>query len=595
MIGINATLDIAKQAIQANQYGLNVTGQNIANVDNPNYSRQLMELNSGGSLKVGGLVFGTGVDVTQIASSVDSLLQSWMNNEQSTASAYDKKSGNLNYVQDIFNLDTDSSLDSLFSDFWNSWSKLSNVPDGSSERAGVLESGNAIVQQFNDMSDGLNNLSSDVNNRIDVAVDSINGITAQIDKLNKSIVSIEAQQGAVANDLRDERTALVSKLSGLLDITTYEQSDGSLLVTAARGSAILVGSGGTRELSTGDGGRIMWESSGGPVDISDQISGGSLGGWLDIRDEVIPEYQSELDSLARAFMWNVNYQHSQGVGLNYFSDAVTGSSATDASAGNQLDSLDFFNNVDPSGTFSTWIHDSSTDTNTKVGIDFSSYGIGASSTMQDLADAFNQALTDQGATGVTATVNADGDQIIFTPDSSNYQFAFGEDDSGLAAALGVNTFFTGSGADDMGINSQLSDTDNIAAGQLDPTTGEIAAGDNSNALLLAECGEISMDMNVYSYDRTSDPPSTASTITTTTDSYYQTMVSNLGVLTDNVNRNLETSQAMVSELQDQRDSISGVSLDEEMINLTKYQNSYNAASKLLKVADEMLDTIISTR
>jgi len=104
-----------------------------------------------------------------------------------------------------------------------------------------------------------------------------------------------------------------------------------------------------------------------------------------------------------------------------------------------------------------------------------------------------------------------------------------------------------------------------------------------------------VEIDVYSYDRTSDPPDTASTITTTTDSYYQTMVSNLGIVTDSVNRNLETAVSLMSELQEQRDSISGVSLDEEMINLVKYQNAYNAASKLLTVSDEMLDTIISTR
>jgi flagellar hook-associated protein 1 FlgK len=200
---------------------------------------------------------------------------------------------------------------------------------------------------------------------------------------------------------------------------------------------------------------------------------------------------------------------------------------------------------------------------------------------------FNGAVT-----GVTASVS--GGAMVFTPDSSDFQFAFGGDDSGLGAALGINTFFTGSNADDIGINAVLFDTDLIAVGQLD-AAGAIASGDNSNALLLAEAGELSVQIDVYTYDRTSDPPSTAFTITTTTDTYYQTMVSNLGVLTDSVDRSVETAETMMSQLQEERDSVSAVSLDEEMINLVKYQNAYNAASKLLKVADEMLDTIISTR
>lgn len=585
MTGINTTLDIARQAIAANQYGLSVTGQNIANVDNTSYSRQLVELQNGTSVKIGSLVFGSGVEVTQISAAVDDLLQTWMNEQHATESAYEEMATNLAYIEDLFGLDTTNSLDTLFSDFWNSWSELSNNPTGTAERAGILESGEAIVEQLTGMSDGLTSLTTTVNNRIEEAVDSVNGITSQISELNNAITAIEAQEGAIANDLRDERSALVAELSSLLDITTYEKDDSSLLVTTANGSAILVGTGTARELSVSQG-QIMWESSGGPVDISDQISGGSIGGWLDIRDEVIPEYQAELDALTQAFIWNVNSQHSQGAGLAYFDSAITGSYAVDTTTTSQLDTLDFFGNVDLTGDFSIWVDDGSGSPAETV-LNFDALGITGASTLGNLITVFNANVNNVTASEVNG-------QIVLTPDAG-YQFAFGGDASGLAAALGINTFFTGSSSGSIGINAQLSDTDYIAAGQLDSTTGEIASGDNSNALLLAECGEMSMQIDVYSYDRTSDPPETVSTITTTTDSYYQTMVSNLGIVTDRVDRNLETAEALMNELQEQRDSISAVSLDEEMINLVKYQNAYNAASKLLTVSDEMLDTIISTR
>jgi flagellar hook-associated protein 1 FlgK len=586
MTGINMTLDIARQAIAANQYGLSVTGQNIANVDNTSYSRQLVELQNSTSVKIGDLVFGTGVEVTEVASAVDDLLQSWMNDQQATASAYGEMATNLLYIEDIFGLDTENSLDTLFSDFWNSWSELSNNPTGTAERSGMLESGEAIVEHLNDMHDNLITLTSTVNNRIEVAVNSVNSITAQIDELNKAITAIEAQEGAIANDLRDQRSALTTKLSSLLDITTYEQDSGALLVTTANGSAILVGTSGARELSVSQG-QVMWDGTGGSLDISNRISGGSIGGWLDIRDEVIPEYEAELDALTEAFIWNVNYQHSQGVGLSYFNGAVTGTYAVDTTGGSTLNTLAFSEDIDFSGSFSIWVEDSSTipSTYTETTIDLT--GIDGSSTLSDLANRINNVV------GIDAIDTADG-LIEISPTNSDYQFAIGSDDTGLASALGFNTFFTGSGIEDIGINTQLSDTDHIAAGQLE-ATGEIASGSNGNALLLAECGELSVQIKVYTFDRTSDTPSFDSTITTSTDSYYQTMVSNLGIVTDSVNRNLETAESLMSELQGQRDSISGVSLDEEMINLVKYQNAYNAASKLLTVADEMLDTLISTR
>jgi flagellar hook-associated protein 1 FlgK len=584
MSGLNATLDIARQAIAANQYGLSVTGQNIANVDNTSYSRQLVELKNSDSVKIGNLVFGSGVKVSQVAGAVDDLLLSWMHDQQATTSAYGEMATNLAYVEELFNLGSNNALDNLFSDFWNSWSELSNTPDGSAERAGVLESGAAIVEQFNDMSESLKSLTTTIDSRIEVAVDSINAINSQIEELNKAITAIEASHGAVANDLRDQRSALVDELSSLLDISTYEQSDSSLLITTARGSAILVGSSGARELSV-DGGQVMWESSGGSVDITDMIEGGSIGGWLDVRDEVIPEYEAELDALTEAFVWNVNQQHSQGAGLTYFSGAVTGSYEVDTSTTSQLDTLDLFSHVDLTGDFSIWIDDGS-GVPTETVLNFNTLGLSGTSTMGDLVSVFNANVS-----GVTASeVNG---QMVLTP-ASGYGFAFGGDDSGMAAALGINTFFTGSTAETIGLNSQLDATGNIAAGQLD-AAGMIASGDNSNALLLAECGELSVQIDVYTYDRTTDPPFTTANITTSTDAYYRTMVSNLGIVIDSVDRNLETADSLMNELQDRRDGVSAVSLDEEMINLVKYQNAYNAASKLLKVADEMMDTIMSTR
>jgi flagellar hook-associated protein 1 FlgK len=329
----------------------------------------------------------------------------------------------------------------------------------------------------------------------------------------------------------------------------------------------------------------MWESSGGSVDITDMIEGGSIGGWLDVRDEVIPEYEAELDALTEAFVWNVNQQHSQGAGLTYFSGAVTGSYEVDTSTTSQLDTLDLFSHVDLTGDFSIWIDDGS-GVPTETVLNFNTLGLSGTSTMGDLVSVFNANVS-----GVTASeVNG---QMVLTP-ASGYGFAFGGDDSGMAAALGINTFFTGSTAETIGLNSQLDATGNIAAGQLD-AAGMIDSGDNRNALLLAECGELSVQIDVYTYDRTTDPPFTTANITTSTDAYYRTMVSNLGIVIDSVDRNLETADSLMNELQDRRDGVSAVSLDEEMINLVKYQNAYNAASKLLKVADEMMDTIMSTR
>ena len=696
MTGISSVLDIAKQALSVSQYALSVTGQNIANVDNTTYSRQVVGLSSTGTLVIDGLAYGTGVEITEVKSVYDETLETYLNDQRSSLSAYEEMATKLSRIEDIFSLGTDSALDTLLSDFWNSWADLADTPSGTAERDAVYESAEAIIAGLNTMGEELTKLSATLNSEIKSGVNSINTLTAQIADLNRSIVTLEAQGSVDANDLRDQRAVLVSDLSELLNISTYEQSNGSLVINTASGSTTLVSNDSARPLSV-TGGRIMWESTGGEVDITEQITGGSMGGWLDIRDETIPKYQAELDTLVDSLVWSVNYQHSQGVGLTYFSEAVTGTYEVDGSG--LMSTLEYADKVDTDGAFKVWVADTGTEpvTYTAVEVDLSNLAPDSSSTMDvsgtansvgdtyvltveppgesiggtsavtvswtsaqgsgsftvaandtsavvevdgieitfsgasgpfegdtfvittdadgvptenvsdytlsDFADDFNtamdNAMTAAGYSlgdGVRASV-VDG-RIVFTPSSSDYQFAFGDDgdtgyeESGLAAALGVNTFFTGNNAYDIGINERLSDTNNIAAGQVDSETGECASGSNANALLLAECGDITFDIATWTFERGGTAFSSSMNIGA--DGYFETMVSNLGITSASVERNLETAETLMSGLQDRRDSVSAVSLDEEMINLTKYQNAYNAASKLLSIANEMLDTLLST-
>ncbi len=689
MTGISSTLDIAKQALCNNQYAISVTGQNIANVGNAGYSRQLISIKSGDSLVQGGLAFGTGAQIAEIKSACDQTLEKWLSGQQSDLSAYEEMTSCITYIGDIFSTDTDAGLDTLFSNFWNSWSDLSNTPTGSAERTAVYESGAALVAQFNTTSEALQSLSIDLDREIDVAVETVNTLTAQIDRLNGSITAMEAGGSICANDLRDQRQALVSELSSLMEVSTHEQANGALTVTTASGSAILVNDAGARDLSV-SGGRILWEGSAGPVDITDRLSGGSIGGWLDIRDETVPTYQAQLDALSETLIWNVNHQHSQGVGLTFFSGEVTGSYPVDESG--LLSTLSYADNIDTSRDFKMWIENTNTDpaTFSEVVVDLSgaapvsaatmtvggiancagdtyvlkvappgaSIGDGSdvtvtwtgartagaftvaagdttatatvdgmditfsgltgpfegdtfvittdadgvpfenvsSYTLEDFAQAFNTAATAAGG-GVTASV-AEA-RIVFSADSPDFRFAFGDDgstgysESGLAAALGVNTFFTGSCAMSMGINETLSDADAIAAGKVDAQTGSNASGDNSNALLLSECGNVTVNMARWTFARGDGAATSMSS--SSTDTYYQTLIASLGIESASIDQRQNTAAMLMNSLQERRDSLSAVSLDEEMINLVNYQNAYSAASKLLSITDEMLDTLLSLR
>ena len=182
-------------------------------------------------------------------------------------------------------------------------------------------------------------------------------------------------------------------------------------------------------------------------------------------------------------------------------------------------------------------------------------------------------------------------------DKDDIGFAFSDDSveasSGLLAAAGINTFFKGYDAMTMTINEKLADTQYVAAAKINSETGEISQGDNTNALDMANVQYQDITMKQWSYER--GIGGTSSLTSTTLDGYYSRMIGSMGIIARRVQSSKEFADIMVNNLTEQRHSVSAVSLDEEMIKLMKYQHGFSAASKLLTVADEMLNTLIAMR
>ncbi len=352
MSGIGSTLSIAKTAIAAQQYGLNVTGQNIANVNNPDYSVQSARQKSMRPSRYGGFLFGTGVDTYQIRQSVDKLLEQRLTNEMSGQASFEEQESYMRVLEGFFDENSDAGIRSVLTEFWNSWQDLSNNPLGSSERVAVFENGVKLASRFEAAVLNMDGLTRDITSDISSAVTRINSLTSKIADLNKQIVGVEINRSA--NDQRDQRNMLVDELGKLIDITSFEKPNGAVIINAANGFTIVNGVD-TYELSMKDK-SVAWKSAlSNDQNISDRISGGKLGGLLKMRDEVIPKYRAEIDALAREMIWALNYQHSQGVGLEYFKEPVTGEYAADDSG--WLSSLEFGDKIDYSRDFTLWTED----------------------------------------------------------------------------------------------------------------------------------------------------------------------------------------------------------------------------------------------
>jgi len=600
MSNLGAIFNIAKSALSTQRYGLDVTAQNIANVNTPSYSRQTPVLEAVQPVSSGNLIIGQGVNTAQVIRSSDQFIETQLMQQRSKMSFSEEMENYIQVLEGIFNENLDTSISSMLSDFWNLWQDISNSPSGISERTALYEHSILLSEQFSALDGYLANLETDLTNSLNSGIGEVNRISNEIAQLNGQILELEAG-GNTVNDLRDKRGEMLSELSEYLDVNTFDQPNGTLTVLTARGCILVQGdSSYGLEMGGDNGDRVKWQASGGTtVDITNYLNNGKLGGWLTMRDAIIAKYKLDLSSLAEEFVWAVNSQHSQGVGLELFqpSSNVTGTYKTSNTLGDLNYGVAADAYVDYSGTFKLWIGDGQGENLQDITIDLDSVlgNIEASSSLTDLRDTINAQINDQRPLlngTVAASLSASGDAIIFTADA-NHTFGFSDDTSSILAAVGVNTFFKGASAGAIDIMDTIgSDKTFIAAARI-AADGSYASGDNSNALAIADLQYTSLDIPQWTCDRITG--NTEGNLNATIENYYHALVGSIGTTASGISSGRLINEEMVMKLSDIRDSISAVSLDEEMTNLIKFQSAYEAASKLISVADEMLETLLNIK
>jgi flagellar hook-associated protein 1 FlgK len=597
MSGIGMVLNIATTALNAQQYGLEVTGQNIANVNTEGYSRQNPVLVAKQPLMYGGLLMGRGVDTESVSRSSDQLIENKLMQEKSNMLSSSEMEKYMQVLEGYFNEDSGNSISTMLSDFWNGWYDISNNPSGVSERNSLYEQSTLLSEHFNALSANLIQIDADLTGAVDSGIEAINKITREIAQTNDQIVSMEAN--SVANDLRDKRNTLVSELNEYMDVKAFEQSNGSLTIVGAKGCTLVQGNSSyDLEMGGANGDRITWQdSSGNDVDITNYLSDGKLGGWLDMRDEILAKYKLDLDALAKEVIWSVNQQHSQGVGLEGFSSVTGNYAVTNPGSAITSSGLSYQDKVDDSSkTFKIWLFDNNGDPydsdSGTAGLQGNPITITVTSgmTTNDLVTAINN------ETGVQASLDSQN-RLNISIDTGEIaslgSLAFSDDDSNVLAAFGINTFFTGSSSGDMGVNDTIGLNKNFIAAAQVGSDGTMASGDNNNALAMTDLRSTSISISQWTCDRING--NTQGSIISTLEDYYHSLVGSIGITSASVSRDRSFGEMMVNELSTIRDSISAVSLDEEMTNLIKFQHAYAAAAKLIGVSDEMLNTLLELK
>jgi len=330
MYGINVGFEIGKRALLAQQFSLNLTGHNIANVNTPGFTRQRAIVNSTDPLSSAIGNFGTGVEVVTVERLRTLFLDEQFRQESQSFGRWQTLSQSWGQVERIYAEPSDTGFSTLLDNFWNSWQDLSVNPDSSAARTAVKEQGTLLANAFHHFTEQLSEFQRSLDEDIQKSVQLVNNTAHQIAALNESISTAELS-GHQANDLRDRRDYLVDQLSEYANVSTIEQPSGNYTVLI--GSMALVDGIEVSELETvvqNQGATVISDVRFVNSSAKPEITNGKLAGLIETRDEVLVERLAELDELALSIVEKVNEMHRDGYGLNdstginFFDDSATG-------------------------------------------------------------------------------------------------------------------------------------------------------------------------------------------------------------------------------------------------------------------------------
>jgi flagellar hook-associated protein 1 FlgK len=485
MLGLFNILNLGARALQAQETGMAVTGQNLSNVNNSAYSRQRVQISTSIPTPTAVGLEGTGVQVTGIQQLRDSILDGEVRDESSVGgywtgqqSALQNAQAELSQFLDLSASGTDStssttsststsSLSDQLNSLFNAFQSVATDPTSTAQRQALVSQAQILTSSLNQASQSLTSLNGTLNTALDNDVTSANQLLSDIAGLNGQIAKATANGGS-ANDLNDTREQDLEQLANLTNIQTTANTDGTVDVSVG-GAQLVSGSQVLDTLQTYDPGtgQLLIRTATSGTNLT--LTGGTIQGTIDARDGALQTLRTGLDTLASNLITQVNNIYSTGYDLN-------------------------------------------------------------------------------GNTGAN--------------------------------------FFTGTDAATIGVNAALQNDPTLVqaagvAGAPAPGNPGVsgAPGDNTVALALAQLGQ---------------QPIAALGNQTFSDSFARDETA-FGFSLSNANNQVTNYNSVNTMLLNQRDSVSGVSIEEEMSNMITYQYAYEASSKIITTTDEMLQTLISLK
>ncbi|MFO7904246.1 MAG: flagellar hook-associated protein FlgK [Planctomycetota bacterium] len=559
-----STMQLAKNALFAAQTGIQVASNNIANAETPGYVRERAILTPSETQKLGTLVAGTGVRVDGIVRQVDEHLQERMRYALSDMAHGEAQESVYVQLESAIGELSDSDLSTALNEFQGSLNDVLNQPEDSSVRGLAVLQGDRLAETIRGLDRRVSDLRAMTNDRVVDATAEMNELITQIDSLNTRIIRIE-QGGAITSDavgLRDKRDKALEELAEYVNIKVKEQASGGVNVFV--GGTYLIFDGATQLVQTVeemDRRHLVEEPRLSKTDAPLEPSSGQLAGLLAARDQVLGKFMDDLDSFTQSLIFEFNKLHASGQGLSGFSEFRSEHAIADVTVPLDEAGLEY---TPVDGSFQVQVVNKKSGLSKTTEVEVQLSGMDDDTTAESLVASLDA------IDGLSAETEANG-RILLESDSSELEFAFGEDSSGVLAALGINTFFTGTTGADVKVQDALRED----PGKLAISSGGVGH-DTRNGEQLAQM----LTMPLESRDGAS------------LQSIHQEWMGATAQESSLAQAVAEGHRSFHSTLEAEHLGLSGVSLDEEAINMMNFQRQYQAAAKIVSTISELLETLL---
>ena len=623
-------VSIGTGALRAYQRALQVVSHNVSNANTEGYSRQRLELTTQTPQFAGSSYIGSGVKVDTISRVYDQFLADQVRTYSASASHATMYAKNASLVDDML-ADPDIGLAPAMDDFFAEIQAVANDPSSLPARQSMFSQAETLVDRFGYLNQRFEDVRGQLSREMNFTVTEINSLAKQIADINKTISLTPSD--VAPNDLLDKRDVLLNELSQKVAITTVEQDNGAINVFFGKGQMLVFNQDAHQISLTPNQYDIKREEvsvtpgGSGPVEVSNQVTGGELGALLDFRNQVLDQSQNALGVLAIGFADTFNIQQRLGqdlngnLGSNMFNVAAletrvnsnnTGTAVMDATLTNvgQLSGDEYELSYSIATGYTLTRQSDGTATNYAALPASTAYGFSLDIASGAIADGdrflirpgrrgandLSMSITSATEIAAAAPVRSSAD-IINNAGNGTITPPVVTDTSSLApfpgwggitmtynagtityagAAAGSFAYVDGQSVtiNDISftINGSLANGDTFT---IEENTNGV--GDNRNALLMADLqNQEFMDNGTASYN-----------------DFYGAIVADVGVVTRQSQLTEVSQEKLLEQAVDARDSLSGVNLDEEAANLVKFQQAYQAASQVIVASNNMFQSLLA--